>query len=138
MDEFINGWINIGSLPWPSPRTTPTTTKVSNAHDDTLGLALLISTPIRAIPSDSKAHRNGIKKPRQHRYPSLKGVCIKHSIIFQQYLTKYTFFIRWTPSSFATSVMPRRVLSRLLLQRRRHKQLVSQWAINKCLMTKGR
>ncbi|CDH54322.1 predicted protein [Lichtheimia corymbifera JMRC:FSU:9682] len=22
---------------------------------------------------NSKAHRNGIKKPRQHRYPSLKG-----------------------------------------------------------------
>ncbi|KAJ8661155.1 hypothetical protein O0I10_002902 [Lichtheimia ornata] len=26
---------------------------------------------------NSKAHRNGIKKPRQHRYPSLKGVDAK-------------------------------------------------------------
>lgn len=28
-------------------------------------------------PIDKKAHRNGIKKPKSQRHPSLKGVCPK-------------------------------------------------------------
>ncbi|KAI8330049.1 ribosomal L29e protein family-domain-containing protein [Chlamydoabsidia padenii] len=39
---------------------------------------------------NSKAHRNGIKKPRQHKYPSLKGVDAKF-LRNQRFAKKGTF-----------------------------------------------
>lgn len=69
-----------------------------------------------------KAHRNGIKKPRTHRYPSSRGVrmtggggvasCVEALPSPRSRLTA-----RWTPSSCATSATPSTARRRLCVRR---------------------
>ena len=44
-----------------------------------------------------KAHRNGIKKPKSHRYPSLKGVCVKRLLYMVGQYSGYRLWLQVDP-----------------------------------------
>ena len=94
-----------------------------------------------------KAHRNGIKKPRTHRYPSSRGVrmtggggvasCVEALPSPRSRLTA-----RWTPSSCATSATPstarrRRCVRRVRPPRSRPKRLRRRAAYHSSVKVAG-
>lgn len=62
--------VNQTPLKWPSPRITPTTTRVSKSGH----LRGTVLTNFTTFFSDRKDHRNGIHRPKKFRTQSWEGV----------------------------------------------------------------